>query len=334
MRTENAELQTAEVFRGAPDMALNRSLDPSTMPQLNARSYFAAVDELGSPVPSATPDTLRQLPRQAVDLVMVNLFGGAVSVTADSNRSTQGLQCRNVDSAAGTTMDLQVPDGRSIMLQSSKGGDAFLFLGFLSPPTTQPLQHVQLQPATREWVYLPNTGKPSVWRLRVGTTAIGTIQVCEPASPQRIQPATILYRALADAGALGPGWSPVADSLASTGQAAKASHGTFDSFQNDVFGSLVVPNRASYDVWFHVKVTSVGGATPEMKLGLWDDQGQVWVGSHNYAPNEISTDYSWVKVAAEVTPVAGHTVQFLASFTARLGTDWYIDEAVLTRVAP
>jgi hypothetical protein len=330
IRTENAELQTVEVFRGAPDMAMNRSLDPSTMPQLSAASYFAAIDELGSPVPSATPDTLRQLPWQAVDRVMVNLFGGAVTVTADSTRSTQGLQCRNVDLAAGASMDVQVPDGQSIMLQSSKGGDAFLFLGFLGPPTTEPLQHVHLQLTTPEWVYLPNTGKPTVWRLRIGTADMSAAKVCEASSPQAQQPTSVIYRAEGAEGKLDSAWSSVADSTAIGGHAAKASHGTFDSYQNDIFGSWIVPNQATYDVWLHVRVASPAGATPEMAFGLWDDQGQAWVGSTRYAPREIGTTYIWVKVAAGITPAAGHGVQFLASFTGRLGTDWFVDQAALT----
>jgi hypothetical protein len=40
-------------------------------------------------------------------------------------------------------------------------------------------------------------------------------------------------------------------------------------------------------------------------------------------------DYRWLKVAARVTPLSGHYVVFIASFKDRLGTDWYVDEAVM-----
>jgi hypothetical protein len=48
MRIQKAELRTLELFRGAPDIALDRQLDDSIVPQLTASRYFAAIDELGS----------------------------------------------------------------------------------------------------------------------------------------------------------------------------------------------------------------------------------------------------------------------------------------------
>src|SRR5207249_9047825 len=67
MRIERAELQTVAYFRGAPDMALDQPIDPILMPQLNARSYFAAIDQLGSPVPTVNKNTFQNLPADAVD---------------------------------------------------------------------------------------------------------------------------------------------------------------------------------------------------------------------------------------------------------------------------
>jgi hypothetical protein len=160
--------------------------------------------------------------------------------------------------------------------------------------------------------------------------ATGSAKVCEPTSPQAQQPKSVIYRAEGTDGKLDSAWSSVVDSTAIGGHAAKASHGTFDSYQNDIFGSWIVPDQAAYDVWLHVRVASTAGATPEMTLGLWDDQGPAWVGFTRYAPREISTTYTWVKVAAGITPTAGHSVQFLASFTGRLGTDWFVDDAALT----
>jgi hypothetical protein len=70
-----------------------------------------------------------------------------------------------------------------------------------------------------------------------------------------------------------------------------------------------------------------------MKLGLWDDKvKQGWIGSTVYSANQVGTDYSWVRVAAHVTPETGHHVQFVASFTA-LGTDWNVDEALMVQSA-
>ena len=67
-----------------------------------------------------------------------------------------------------------------------------------------------------------------------------------------------------------------------------------------------------------------------MKLGLWDDEKGAWLGATTYAPSQIGTAYSWRLVASGITPPVGQSVQFLASFTGALTTDWYVDEAVLT----
>jgi hypothetical protein len=123
---------------------------------------------------------LKQLPAYAVDRVMVNLFGDTLTFKADGGRSVQGLTCRNIDSSAGSTMDLKVPNGQAVMLQSSTGGDALLFLGFESPPVSQPLHQMQLPPSTPEWVQLPDTGQPMIWQLRITTGAAGLVRVCGP----------------------------------------------------------------------------------------------------------------------------------------------------------
>ncbi|MFI5283092.1 MAG: hypothetical protein ACHQ0J_08180 [Candidatus Dormibacterales bacterium] len=329
MRTEDAELQTAEVFRGAPDMTVDGSLDSTIMPQLVTAHYFSAIDELGSPVPHATIDTLRSLPWQDVDREMVNLFGAALSAKPDAARSTQGMVCRDVPATSGSIMSFQVPDGQSIMVKAANAGDAFLFLGYLGPPSAEPLQPVHLQPSTAEWVYLPNTGKPAVWQVRIVTTDLGAVQACSPTPFQVQETVQNVYRGHADKGNLNPGWSAVQDVAASDGSAAKASKGVYPTFRNDVFEGGFVPIQGAYDVWYRVRVAGTAGAVPEMTLGLWDDEGQVWVGATTYTANQAGTDYMWLKVASGVSPTAGHHVQFLASFAANLGADWYVDEAVM-----
>jgi hypothetical protein len=181
MRTENAELRTVELFRGAPDMAMNRPLDLVIMPQLTASSYFAAKDELGSAVPSSTPDSLSKLPPYAVDREIVVLFGDALRVKADSPQATQGLRCQSVGSSGGTSIDLQVPDGRSIVLTSSGAWEGSLALGFLEPPLT-PLQPVKIPAAGAVRIQLPDTGKPVLWRLRITSTQSGQLQACSSGS--------------------------------------------------------------------------------------------------------------------------------------------------------
>ena len=328
MQIENAELQTVQVFRGAPDMTLDRSLDSRVMPVLNAGPYFAAIDELGSPVAPATVDTLRQLPSAAVDRVMLNLFGSALTIGPGAGRSASGLPCRTVDSTSGSTIDLLVPDGQSLMLRSSLGGDAYLYLSFLGDPPPDPFKRTRLQPGTPEWLYVPNTGRPSVWRLRIKTSALGVLELCGNGSLGASVTA-LSYRSEAASGILGGGWSSVADSAASGARAAKTRSGTFTLFQSDFFGPSIVPMTAAYDVWYRIRVTSSYETTPEMTLGLWDDQAQSWIAPTKYSANQVGENYSWVKVAESVIPIPGHSVHFIASFVGTLGTDWYVDEAVM-----
>ena len=158
MQIEDAELQTVEFFRGAPDMSLDRSLDDRVMPQLNAGPYFVAIDELGSPVAPATMDTLRRLPARTVDQVMLNLFGNALTLGPDSGQSESGLPCRMFDATSGSMIDLLVPGGQSLMLRSSAAGDAYLYLSFLGDPTADPQIRAQLQPGTHEWLHIPKDG--------------------------------------------------------------------------------------------------------------------------------------------------------------------------------
>jgi hypothetical protein len=328
MQVEDAELQTVEVFRGAPDMALNHAIDDRMMPQLNAGPYLAAVNELGSPVPYATIATLRDLPPQAVDSVMVNLFGGAMKITSNSDRTTSALICHSVDSTGGAVVDLQVPKGETLALESSKSGEALLSLGFMAPPLSDPLQRVALQPATVKWVYLPDTGKPAMWLMRIRTNAVGVLRLC--ASPSvRINPNVANYSAEAVTGSLNTGWSAISDAAAIHGRAAKASGGTFVSYESNVFGIAVVPITKQYDVWYRVRVQSTLGVSPEMLLGLWDDEATTWAGMATLKPIQVGTAYSWVRVASAITPTPGHHVQFIAAFQGRLDTAWYIDSAVM-----
>jgi hypothetical protein len=192
MRLENAELRTVELFRGAPDMAMSRPLDMAIMPQLTASSYFAAVDELGSAVPSSTPDSLSYLPPYAVDREMAVLFGDALRVRADSRQSTLGLRCQSLASSAGSLLDLQVPNGRSVVLTTSVAWEGTLALGFLEPPST-PGRPVQIPAASAVRVQLPDTGKPVLWRLRITATRIAELQVCGPDS-LTIQTGAVLDR--------------------------------------------------------------------------------------------------------------------------------------------
>jgi hypothetical protein len=173
MQTENAELRVVELFRGAPDMALDRPLDKVIMPQLTARRYFAAIDELGSPVPASTPRALDQLPARAVDQQMITLFRDGLTVKAASAPTGP---CRGV-ATNGPTAQIQVPSGETVALLSSRSGLVSLSLGFLAS-TPQPLLEARISDTTPQLVHVPDTGKPIVWRLTVDVSSVGDLQVC------------------------------------------------------------------------------------------------------------------------------------------------------------
>jgi hypothetical protein len=332
MLAQNAELRTLELFRRAPDMAMDRKLDEQIMPQLTPAQYFAAVDELGSPIPSSTPPSLEALPAAIVDQEMVVLFGDALKATTDSSQSTLGLVCRTVGSSSGSILDFQVPDGGIVLLRPSISGTASLSLGFLAPPPSEALKQVALPASLQTRIQMPITGRNLLWRLRITASSVGDLRVCT-SNYLRIQTGSTVLSAEAAGGALDPTWVSVDDIGASGGLAAKLAAGTATkSFMNDIFGTLVVSNPAIYDVWFRVRVTHPGGTQPEMVLGLWDYTAWRWVGSTTLATNATGSGYAWVKVATGVTPVAGHRVVFIAEFAnhaSPLSTDWYIDEAVV-----
>lgn len=137
-------------------------------------------------------------------------------------------------------------------------------------------------------------------------------------------------QAEAESGTLGTGWSSVADAAASAGNTAKAASGT-TAGNADTFGTSFVPAPGTYDVWFRVKVTSNVGSAAEMTLGLWDATSSAFVpsGSTTFNRTAMTTTYSWERAATAVTPTATHNMQFRAVTALTLGTDWFIDEAVL-----
>jgi hypothetical protein len=327
MRTENAELQTVQVFRGAPDMDLNRGLDDVIMPQLNAASYFSATDALGSPVPKATIDSLKRLPSDAVDRAMLTLFGGALKAESDSGRSTSGLGCQNVDPSRGSTIDFRAPGGEWIVLDSAKDGTAYLSLGFSAPPLTKPLRQAALQAAAPEWIYLPDTGKPAAWQLRVETFSADVVRVCSTAPLDFEQSNNNTFRVDVASFAFGKGWSSVADPFAISQHSAKAASGT--PAPNGAFGSEFVPGPGVYDVWYRARVTRDTSTAPEIILTLTDVTAQKYAASRTFAPNQAGTTYRWLQVDSNVVPVGEHLMRFQINIQATLSTDWYLDEAIM-----
>jgi hypothetical protein len=139
-------------------------------------------------------------------------------------------------------------------------------------------------------------------------------------------------QAEAESGTLGTGWTNQVDAAASAGHTAQCASGT-TSGNDDKFGTTWQPPSGLYDIWFRVKVTSAAGSASEMTLGWWDATSAAFVAgaSTTFKANQASTSYVWLKAngSGAVAPPAGHNVQWRAVTAATLGTNWFIDEAVL-----
>jgi hypothetical protein len=326
MRYEKADLQTVETFRDAPDIATVRYLDNGLMPQVIIRDYLAATRELGSPASASDLHSLRQLPedsRSFVDRVMVNLFGDALSAQPMNPGNMQGMSCQRIESTTLSKLDFPVANDQSVVVQSSDTGQALLFLGFANPPTADPLKRIELPASVPLSIHVPNTGKPVVWQLRIQPVNVERLLVCQQI-PTATRPNR--YSAAAASFTFGPGWSAVTEAAATTGRAARAAAGTIGP---GAFGGLFMPAAGPYDIWYRIRVANSSGGTAEMLLAVVDVDANRYAASTTLRPNQVGTAYSWILVASNITPTSGHQMRFQTNISARLSTDWYVDEAVM-----
>jgi hypothetical protein len=325
MKVETAELQITEFFRNAPDMAMNRFIDQGTMWALRAGDYLAARDELGSPVAPLRDGNLDHLPSWAVDRVMVNLFGDALAVTPDDAQLARSMPCQEVDTSKGSVVDFRISDIQTLVLQSSKSGEALVFLGFMESPSPVPAKILDLAASTPVQLHLPNAGRPVTWKIGIHTSDVGILHVCSQVVPHIRQLGE--YQDVVASFTLGRGWSYVPDSVATTRWAAKAAVGT--EGPEGAFDDGFVPARGAYDIWYRVRVANNAGQRPEIVLAVVDVEAGNYTAAATLRPNQVGTTYRWLLVASNVTPAPGHHVRFQTNIAARLSTDWYVDKAVM-----
>ena len=139
---------------------------------------------------------------------------------------------------------------------------------------------------------------------------------------------TASLQAEAEGGTLQSGWTSQANAAASAGNEAKCASGTVIN-HSDIFGAIFSPATGVYDCWFRIKVTSAAGNVAEMLCGLHDATSGDNSQSTTLKANQVTTSYAWYRVATNVTMPLAHASQFIANTQATLGTDWFIDEAVL-----
>lgn len=141
----------------------------------------------------------------------------------------------------------------------------------------------------------------------------------------------------AETGTLGAGWTSQAGAGGnSNALEAKCASGTtvgnvVNGANSCLFGTAWSPPAGTYDVWVRLKVTSAAGAVAEMQIGLRNTVTGAFVAgsSTTLRANQAAVGYTWVRVATGLVLPAANTIHFAAVPAATLGTDWFIDEAML-----
>lgn len=105
--------QVVWAYRDSPGLDQNQSVDPQWLPGFSVRSYVAAREVQGSPLPDLTPDQLGRYPAPLLDRSMANLFPPNVAVTTPSGDVVCAPQPSN-----GST----VAAGRTVVFRANQTG--------------------------------------------------------------------------------------------------------------------------------------------------------------------------------------------------------------------
>jgi hypothetical protein len=170
--TQDAELQTVAVFRGAPDLNQDAVVDLLVSPYTTPRLYYEAVDRYGSPVPVIGVAGLDQLPPAAVNQAMRAMFAQSVAASAGIPPADAG--CKEV---GGPFVDVQAASGGTVWFASPAGGPVSVLLWFQgAAPDAAPTAFE----VGGGWVqiHVPDTGKPIIWRIRLEFPTVAGASVC------------------------------------------------------------------------------------------------------------------------------------------------------------
>lgn len=185
IQAQNAQLSTALVFRGAPDLDLDAglSIDYNAL-SLTLRQYYALVDSLGTPFHVAGPQSLAGLVTPAVDQAMLSMFGTRLRVSASpaTAQPAATAACQLFDPQSDRYVDLTVRSGDAVDLMPAATTTIDFYLSYLAAPGPAPLRTFTLSAGQVYHVRVPDTGTPIDWHLRLGGTTPGQLSIC-PAAP-------------------------------------------------------------------------------------------------------------------------------------------------------
>ena len=170
--TQDAELQTVMVFRGAPDLDQDSVVDLLISPYTTPRRYYEAVDRYGSPVPVIGVEGLDHLPSAAVDQAMGAMF--IRSMVVSTGVPPADATCQQV---SAQSVDVEAASGGAVWYTSSAEGTVAVLLWFhgLPPGAASTAFHTGAG-----WVriHVPDTGKPIKWRARLEFPTVAAASVC------------------------------------------------------------------------------------------------------------------------------------------------------------
>jgi len=170
---QKAELRTAWLFRDAPGTDLNARIDPVLMPQVSARAYFQAREELGSPLPDLTPGGLQGLDPHAVNQAMRNIMPVRVEPSDPPGRAAD---CRS--GSRGSGADITLTGGTTAVVHSSQPGEVQLSTWVMGdlPDAPAVVQATAADGAVT--VAIPDTGQGLAWHLRGQGSTDAIVTVC------------------------------------------------------------------------------------------------------------------------------------------------------------
>jgi len=178
MNLQAAQLQTVTAFRHAPSIDADTFIDGGETP-VTSRQYDAAVDALGSPVPSVDVNRLLALPAVAVDPVVRRLFARSLTAGQIGSGPVAG-SCKTYDGRVVSSVDVRPPSNQPVDVSLSDGGPVDVSLTLVGEPTGPPDLQLELAPQTAMALRVPDAGAPIGWRLRIGLPGAGTATICAP----------------------------------------------------------------------------------------------------------------------------------------------------------
>ncbi len=176
---QKAELEVAYLVRGAPGVDRRARIDPVLMPQVTLQGYLDSRAIEGSALPVIDFDRLPALPPEAVDTALTNLFPPRQSLTAAG--AGAGAGCARLDPAVGY-LDVTVPDGGAIRIDSQFPGRAAVSTWFLGGPPSKAQLNADLPPGESLLLHYPPTGENLSWHVRVVPPPYGWAAVCPAAT--------------------------------------------------------------------------------------------------------------------------------------------------------